>query len=149
MVRVDRRRAHRVSVTWTDHHDAGAAQRVGRSDVTSPGSICLRVSRSSAHVDIVAQDGWAEVTVLRPGPDTVVRATAQLESVAAFAAPVDRAVELITRSGIPRTDTPAATGTPLPPPTDQWVLGYDGERWSNGPRGRPNPISSGTRCAPP
>jgi len=36
-------------VTWTDHNDAAAAQRVGRSDVTSPGSIGLRVSRSSAH----------------------------------------------------------------------------------------------------
>ena len=120
-------------VTWTDQHDARAAQRAERSDVTTPRSIGLHVSRPSAHVDVVVhRDGWAEVAVLRPGADTVIQATAQLESVAAFGELVDRAVELITWSGIPRRDAPAAASAPLPGPAGHWVLGYDGEHWLNG-----------------
>jgi hypothetical protein len=50
-------------VTWTDQNDA----------------LGLRVSRPSAHVDVVLhRDGWAEVAVLRPGADAVVQATAQV-----------------------------------------------------------------------
>jgi hypothetical protein len=105
----------------------------GRSDVTTPASLSLHVSRPSAHVDVVVHpDGWAEVTVLRPEADAVVQATAQLESVAAFADLLDRAVELITWSGVPRKDAPAASGATLPERAGRWVLGYDGERWSNG-----------------
>jgi hypothetical protein len=119
-------------VTWTDQDDPRPGRRVGRSDVTTPRSMSLHVSRPSAHVDIVLhRDGWAEVAVLRPEADAVVQATAHLESVAAFGALVDRAVELITWSGIPGSHGPAAKSTPLPDRAAHWVLGYDGERWSN------------------
>ena len=115
-------------VTWTDHNDAGAAPRVGRSEVTSLGSVGLQVSRPDAHVNIVVQrDGWAEMAVLRPGADTVVRATAQLESIAAFAALVDRAVELITWSGVAKDRECQHSER-----AGQWVAGYDGEGWSTG-----------------
>ncbi|HKY74715.1 MAG TPA: hypothetical protein VJS45_01140, partial [Acidimicrobiia bacterium] len=89
-------------------------------------------SRPTAHVDVVVHpDGWAEVTVLRPEADAVVQATAQLESVAAFADLLDRAVELITWSGVPRSAGSAGSSARLPERADRWVLGYDGERWSN------------------
>ena len=120
-------------VTWTDGSDARQARRVGRSGVASPASLGLHVSRPTAHVDVVVHlDGWAEVTVLRPEAEAVVQATAQLESVAAFAELLDRAVELITWSGVPGSAGPAASSTPPPERADHWVLGYDGERWSNG-----------------
>ena len=107
----------------------GAVTRADRNEASA--SMGLHVSRPSAHVDIVVQrDGWAEVAVLRPGADAVVRATAQLESVAAFAALVDRAVELITWSGVPKGDGPDAHS--VPQRAGQWVVGYDGEGWSNG-----------------
>jgi hypothetical protein len=119
-------------VTRTDQNDASPAQRVGRSEVTTPGSIGLHVSRPTAHVDVVVhRDGWAEVAVLRPEADAVVQATAQLGSVAAFADLLDRAVELITWSGVPGSAGPAASSAPLPERAGRWVLGYDGERWSN------------------
>ena len=103
-------------VTWADGNEA-------------PASMGLHVSRPSAHVDIVVQrDGWAKVAVLRPGADAVVRATAQLESVAAFAALVDRAVELITWSGAPKDGSPAAHS--VSERAGHWVVGYDGEGWS-------------------
>ena len=120
-------------VTWTDRNDARPARRVGRSDVTTPASLGLHVSRPTAHVDVVVHpDGWAEVSVLRPEADAVVQATAQLESVAAFADLLDRAVELITWSGVPGSNGPAASSAPRPERAGHWVLGYDGERWSNG-----------------
>lgn len=120
-------------VTWIDRNDAGPAPRVGRSDVTPPRSLALRVSRPSAHVDIVLSlDGWTEVAVLRPSADAVIRATAQVESVAAFGALVDRTVELITWSGVPGNDGPAAKSGPNSERAAHWVLGYDGEGWSNG-----------------
>jgi hypothetical protein len=113
-------------VTWTDRNDAAPAERGGRSDVTAR-SLALHVSRPSAHVDIVLHpDGWAEVAVLRPDADAVVRATEQIESVAAFGALVDRAVELITWSGVPK-----ARGRQHSERAAQWVVGYDGEGWSN------------------
>jgi hypothetical protein len=119
-------------VTWTDQNDAGAGQRVGRSDVTTPRSMGLHISRPTAHVDIVLhRDGWADVAVLRPEADTVIRATAQVESVAAFGALADRAVELITWSGVPGGHGPASSNAPPPERAAQWVLGYDGEGWSN------------------
>jgi hypothetical protein len=119
-------------VTWLDQNDARPARRVGRSDVTTPRSMGLHVSRPSAHVDIVLhRDGWTEVAVLRPEADAVIQATAHLESVAAFGDLLDRAVELITWSGVPRGHGPAARNAPLPERAAHWVLGYDGERLSN------------------
>ena len=121
-------------VTWTDQNDARPARPVGRSDVTTPRSMALHVSRPNAHVDIVLdRDGWTEVAVLRPDADAVVQATAQVESVAAFAALADRAVELITWSGVPKGHRPATGTAPRPERAAQWVLGYDGEGWSNEP----------------
>jgi len=120
-------------VSWIDQNDLpGSAPPRGRTEVTTPRSMGVHVSRPSAQVDIVVHpDGWAEVVVLRPEADAVVRATAQVESVAACGALVDRAVELITWSGVPRSDDPAARDTPLPERAAQWVVGYDGEGWSN------------------
>ena len=106
-------------VTWNDQNEA-------------PRSMGLHVSRPSAHVDIVLYgDGWTEVAVLRPEADAVVRATAQVESVAAFRNLLDRAVELITWSGVPRSDSPTAGKAPRAERAAQWVLGYDGEGWSS------------------
>jgi hypothetical protein len=117
-------------VTWAGRDNASPARRSRRSDVTTPASIALHVSRPSAHVDIVVQrDGWADVAVRRPGADAVVRATAQLESVAAFGALVDRAVELITWSGVPKDDGPGARSAERPERAGQWVAGYDGQGW--------------------
>jgi hypothetical protein len=97
-------------VTWTDTDSLG-----------------LHVSRPGAHVDIVLQaDGWAEVSVLRPEADAVVHATTGLESVAAFGELLDRAVELITWSGLPKSQR-----TVTPERAARWVLGYDGESWPN------------------
>jgi hypothetical protein len=119
-------------VTWIDQNDARPDERVGRPDVTTPRSMGLHVSRPTAHVDIVLhRDGWTEVAVLRPEADAVVRATAQLASVAAFGDLLDRAVELITWSGVPGGDGPAARSAPRPERSAHWILGYDGERWSN------------------
>jgi hypothetical protein len=122
-------------VTWIDQNDATrAAPRAGRSEVETPQSLGLRVSRPTAHVDIVLHaDGWTEVAVLRPEADAVVHATAELESVAAFGELVDRAVELITWSGAPKDHGPAAGSAPRPERAAHWVVGYDGERWSNEP----------------
>jgi len=92
-------------VTWTDQNDVRPVpvRRVGRSDVATPGSIGLQVSRPNAQVDVIlGRDGWAEVAVLRPEADAVVRASAQVESVAEFGDLLDRAVELtpeIDRTG--------------------------------------------------
>jgi hypothetical protein len=117
-------------VTRIDQNDARPPP-VGRSDVTTPRSIRLRVSRPTAHVDIVLHaDGWTEVAVLRPEADAVVHATAELESVAAFGELVDRTIELITWSGVPKGHGPAGSA-PLPERAARWVLGYDGEGWSN------------------
>jgi hypothetical protein len=98
-----------------------------------PRSMGLHISRPSAHVDIVLhRDGWTEVAVLRPDADAVIRATAQVQSVAAFGALVDRSVELITWSGVPKSDGPPAQTAPLPERAAHWVLGYDGQGWSKG-----------------
>ncbi len=102
-------------VTWTGQNEA----------------LGLRVSRPSAHVDIVLhRDGWAEVAVLRPDADAVVEATTQVESVAAFTALVDRSVELITWNGAAAVHGAAARSTPPPDRAARWVVGYDGEGWS-------------------
>ena len=96
---------------------------------TAPPSLGLHVSRPTAHVDIVLHDdGWTEVAVLRPGGDAVVHATAALESAEAFGQLLDRVVELITWSGVPKDER-----TVSPEPAAHWVLGYDGEGWSNEP----------------
>jgi hypothetical protein len=92
-------------ITWIDQEEAGPA--AGESGVAAPRSMGLHVSRPGAHADVVLHpDGWAEVAVLRPGADAVVHCTAQVETVAAFATLVDRAVELITWSGAPKDDSP-------------------------------------------
>jgi hypothetical protein len=115
-------------VTWADDDDdTAAAPRVRRSDLAAPRSLGLHVFRPGAHVDIVLHaDGWAEVSVLRPEADAVVHATTGLESVAAFGELLDRAVELITWSGLPKSQR-----TVTPDRAARWVLGYDGEGWSN------------------
>lgn len=119
-------------VTWNDPDDGPSAEQVGRSGVTTPRSLALHVSRPSAHVDVVLHgDGWTEVVVLRPEAEAVVRATAQVESVAAFRELLDRAVELITWSGVPGSGRPTAGKAPRPERAAQWVLGYDGQGWSN------------------
>ena len=119
-------------VTWADHDDARPSSRVGPSDADTPRAMGLHVSRPNAHVDIVLhRDGWAEVAVLRPEADAVVRATAQVESVAAFGDLLDRSVELITWSGASKHDGSAPGSGPRPDRADHWVRGYDGEGWSN------------------
>jgi hypothetical protein len=121
-------------VTWLEQNDAQPTPRQ-RPDGTAPRTMGLHVSRPNAHVDVVLHcDGWSEVAVLRPGADGVTRATAQLESVAAFAALVERAVELITWSGKTGPDAPTPRSV-VPPPerADRWVVGYDGEGWPNEP----------------
>jgi hypothetical protein len=109
-----------------------AVDPVCRSDQPDARSLGLHVSRPAAHVDIVLQaDGWCEVAVLRPEADAVVHATAEVESVAAFGELLDRAVELITWSGVPRDRDPAGRAVSPPERAARWVLGYDGEAWSN------------------
>ena len=116
-------------VTWTDPKDAARpAPLVGRSEVGTPRSLGLHVSRPTAHVDIVLHtDGRTEVAVLRPEADAVVHETAQFGSVAAFGQLLDRVVELITWSGEPNDDGGAAPSVP-PERAARWVLGHDGDR---------------------
>lgn len=117
-------------VTWTDHDEGRPAPLVGRSDVTTPPSLGLRVSRPNGHADIVVYaDGWADVAVRRPDADHVAHASSQLESVDAFGALLDRVVELITWSGIRNDERRSATGTlARPQRAAHWVLGFDGLR---------------------
>ncbi len=90
--------------------------------MTTPRSLGLRVSRPDAHADIVVYaDGWTDVAVRRPGAEDVAHATAQLESVDAFGSLLDRAVELITWSGVRQDHHRSA-----PQRAAQWVVGYDG-----------------------
>jgi hypothetical protein len=114
--------------TWAGQHDPpDATLRAVRSEVQTPRSLALHVSRPTAHVDIVLHsNGWAEVSVLRPEADTAVHTTVQLHSVAAFGQLLDRVVELITWSGVPKDRDPRQTER-----AEHWVLGYDGGRWSN------------------
>jgi hypothetical protein len=87
----------------------------------------VHVSRPTAHVDILLRrDGWTEVAVLRPETDAVVHTTVRLETVAAFGQLLDRVVELITWSGVPNDREHGRSERAA-----QWVLGYDGDRWSN------------------
>src|SRR5437762_8632257 len=69
-------------VTWTDQNGATRpGTRFGRSEVTTPISLGLRVSRSTAHADIILQsDGCTEVVLLRPETDAVVGETAHVGS---------------------------------------------------------------------
>ena len=92
-----------------------------------PRSLGLRVSRPTAHVDILLYgNGRAEVAVLRPDADAVVRTTVQLASVMAFGQLLDRVVELITWSGVPKDRDPGPAER-----AGDWVLGYDGGHWSD------------------
>jgi hypothetical protein len=114
--------------TWTDDDAGPAAPRVGRSEVATRRSLRLRVSRPDAHAEIVVYaDGWTDVEVRRPGAHGVTHATAQLESVDAFGSLLDRVVELITWSGVPKDHGRSATGTlARPQRAAHWVLGFDG-----------------------
>ncbi len=118
-------------LTWTDQDDATRAARpVEQPDVPTPRSLTLHVARPTAHVDIVLHcTGSTDVAVLRPGSDAVVHTTVQLRSVAAFGQLLDRVVELITWSGVPKSDGPTAV-TMVSEATNQWVVGYDGSPWS-------------------
>lgn len=117
----------------TDRNDdARPSPPIEGPELATPPSLGLHVSRPTARVDIVLHaDGWTEVAVLRPEADAVVHATAALESVEAFGELLERVVELITWSGVPG----AAGAAPTVPPerADEWVLGYDGERWPSEP----------------
>jgi hypothetical protein len=115
-------------VTWTDDNAGRPAPLVRRSDVVRPRSLGLRVSRPTAHADVVVYaDGWIDTAVRRPGTEAVVHANAQVDSVDAFGALLDRVVELITWTGDPRDDRPSAPGTPARPQrAAHWVLGFDG-----------------------
>jgi hypothetical protein len=115
-------------VTWTDHDALRPAPLLGRSEVTTPRSLGLRVSRRNAHADIVLyRDGWTDVAVRRPGADAVAYETVELDSVDAFGPLLDRVVELITWSGV-RTDHGRSAPGLLPRPqrAAHWVLGFDG-----------------------
>ena len=91
-------------VTWTDHDAGRPAPVVGRSEVITPRSLGLRVSRPNAHAEIVVYtDGWTDVVVRRPGTDDVTYETAELDGIDAFGPLLDRVIELITWSGS-RTD---------------------------------------------
>jgi hypothetical protein len=115
-------------VTWTDDDAGRPAPLVGRSEVRTPRSLGLRVSRPNARADMVLySDGWTDVAVRRPDDDTVVHATAQLDSIEAFGALLDRVVELITWSGVRRDDRRSAPDLrPRPQRAAHWVLGFDG-----------------------
>jgi hypothetical protein len=115
-------------VTWTDQNDpTQAAPHGGQSEIQTPRSLGLRVSRPTAHVDILLHsNGSAEVAVLQPDGEAVVHTTVQLESIPAFGQLLDRVVELITWSGVPKDDAHHQ-----PERAAHWVVGYDGERWSN------------------
>ncbi len=117
-------------VTWTDHDAGQPAPLVERSDVTTPRSLGLRVSRPNAHADIVLYvDGWTDIAVRRPDAGTVLHETAQLESVDGFAPLLDRVIELITWSGIGGDHRRSAPGLlPRPERAAHWVLGFDGLR---------------------
>jgi hypothetical protein len=115
-------------VTWTDDNAGRPAPLVRRSEVARPRSLGLRVSRPNAHADIVVYaDGWADMAVRRPDADGVAHETAQLESVDAFGALLDRVVELITWSGVGTDHGRSAPDLrPRPQRAAHWVLGFDG-----------------------
>jgi len=111
-------------LAWTDQDNATRpVPLVGRSEVLTPWSLGLHISRAVAHADIVLDsDGRTKVAILRPEAGAVVHETAHLETVAAFGELLDRVVELITWNGVPK-DQGAA-----PERAARWVLGYDGDR---------------------
>lgn len=117
-------------VTWTDSDAARPAPLVGRAEVASPRSLGLRVSRPNALADVVLYaDGWADTAVRRPGAAVTVHASAQVDSVEAFGALLDRVVELITWSGVGRDHRRSGPGgPPRPQRSSHWILGFDGLR---------------------
>lgn len=118
-------------VTWTDRHAGRPAPLLRRSDVTTPRSLGLRVTRPTAEAAIVVHsDGSASAAVRRPGVDDMTHENMQLDSVDSFAALLDRVVELITWSG------PHKARRPDPPPAQRavhWVVGFDGLGWPDQP----------------
>ena len=115
-------------VTWTDGDADRPAPLSGRSQISTPRSLGLRVSRPNAQADVVLYaDGWAETAVRRPDAAATAHATAQVDSVEDFGLLLERVVELITWSGPgpgPRHSAPARpAGAEW---AAHWVLGYDG-----------------------
>ena len=103
-------------VTWTDRDAARPAPRSGRSQVSTPRSLGLRVSRPNAQADVVLYaDGWVDTAVRRPDTEAVVHASAQVDSVDAFGSLLDRVVELITWSGERSDHRRSTPGTPARP----------------------------------
>lgn len=91
-------------------------------------SLCLRASRHNAQADVLLyDDGWVETAVRRPDATATIQATAQVDTVDAFGALLDRVVELITWSG---PGSGEQHGAPARPAGSQraahWVLGFDG-----------------------
>jgi hypothetical protein len=115
-------------LTWTKREAARPRPLVERSEITTPHSLGLRVSRPNAQAEVVLYaDGRTETAVRRPDGDATLHETAQLDSVEAFGALVDRVVELITWGGIGaahRRSSPAPA--PHPERGDHWILGFDG-----------------------
>jgi hypothetical protein len=115
-------------LTWTDRVAPRHAPLVGRSDVTTPRSLGLRVSRPNSQADIVLYaDGWADTAVRRPDAQAAVHAAAQVDSAEAFGLFLDRVVELIAWSGTGRNlqhSDPVVSARP--PRAVHWVLGFDG-----------------------
>jgi hypothetical protein len=115
-------------VTWTGRDRGGPPSLRGRSQVSTPRSLGLRVSRPNAQADVVLYaDGWIDTAVRRPDTEAVVHASAQVDSVDAFGSLLDRVVELITWSGVRTDHRRSAPGTPARSQrAAHWVLGFDG-----------------------
>ena len=115
-------------VTWTDRDAALPAPLSGRSQVSTPRSLAVRVSRPNAEADVVLYaDGWIDTAVRRPDTEAVVQASAEVDSVDAFGSLLDRVVELITWSGVRPDHRRSATGIAAPPQrATHWVVGFDG-----------------------
>ena len=115
-------------VTWTDRDAARPAPLSGRSEISTPRSLGLRVSQPNAGADVVLYaDGWIDTAVRRPGSESVVHASTQVDSVDAFGSLLDRVVELITWSGERSDHRRSGPGTPTRPQrAAHWVVGFDG-----------------------
>ena len=115
-------------VTWTDRDAARPAPLCERSEISTPRSLGLRVSQPNAGADVVLYaDGWIDTAVRRPNTESVVHASAEVDSVDAFGSLLDRVVELITWSGDRTDHRHSAPGAPARPQrAAHWVVGFDG-----------------------
>lgn len=116
------------AVTWTDRDAARPAPLSGRSQISTPRSLGLRVSQPFAQADVVLYaDGWIDTAVRRPDSEAMVHASARVDSVDTFGSLLDRVVELITWSGVRPDHRRSAPGTPAHPQrAAHWVVGFDG-----------------------